>query len=279
MRLIVSLNCLLLLLALPHLSPAQQRTTVFIKNIKKEKHQAMQLINKSTQVEVKRVIWFEKLGGYLDCSATTGAVLRKLTPILELGEPIDCDFEAPYRIRVAFSSDSLKRYLEDIKTDDIVLYAGTSTTIKTDDGLIIEIPFTTIPGFDFLETYAKLGRQPNYNTGYAVATTGISAIQFPYNSAVLASSSYPILDALATSLRVNHDSKIVLEGHTASDEGTDSYLMNLSRDRASSVKTYLVNSGISAQRITIQAVGESRPIASNATEEGRSQNRRVEIKR
>jgi len=46
-----------------------------------------------------------------------------------------------------------------------------------------------------------------------------------------------------------------------------------------SVKTYLVNSGVAANRITVRAYGESRPMTSNATEEGRSQNRRVEIKR
>ena len=48
--------------------------------------------------------------------------------------------------------------------------------------------------------------------------------------------------------------------------------------RANSVKTYLVNSGIASSRISTQAFGERQPIASNATEAGRSQNRRVEIK-
>ena len=55
--------------------------------------------------------------------------------------------------------------------------------------------------------------------------------------------------------------------------------MNLSRDRANSVKTYLVNSGVDANRLNVKAFGESRPVASNETEEGRIQNRRVEIKK
>jgi OOP family OmpA-OmpF porin len=79
-------------------------------------------------------------------------------------------------------------------------------------------------------------------------------------------------------LRANSAAKIGLDGH-ASAEGTEAYNVNLSRDRANSVKTYLVNSGVDANRISVKAYGESRPIASNATEEGRVLNRRVEIKR
>jgi OOP family OmpA-OmpF porin len=55
--------------------------------------------------------------------------------------------------------------------------------------------------------------------------------------------------------------------------------MQLSKDRANSVKTYLVNSGVAASKIVTKGYGETRPVASNATEEGRQQNRRVEIKR
>ena len=54
--------------------------------------------------------------------------------------------------------------------------------------------------------------------------------------------------------------------------------MQLSKDRANSVKTYLVNSGVAANRIATKGFGETRPIASNATEEGKTQNRRVEFR-
>ncbi|MEJ6981175.1 OmpA family protein [Pedobacter sp. P351] len=105
-----------------------------------------------------------------------------------------------------------------------------------------------------------------------------SVIQFEFDSSVLKTSSYPVLDAVSAELRANSSSTAALEGH-ASAEGTDSYNMNLSRDRANSVKTYLVNSGVDANRLTVKAFGESRPVASNETEEGRIQNRRVEIKK
>src|SRR5690606_2064417 len=104
-----------------------------------------------------------------------------------------------------------------------------------------------------------------------------SNIQFEFDSSVLRTSSYPILDQVSSDLRANSSASLQLDGH-ASAEGTEAYNMNLSRDRANSVKTYLVNSGVDANRISVQAYGESRPIASNATEEGRVLNRRVEIK-
>ncbi|WP_207428458.1 OmpA family protein [Pedobacter sp. SYSU D00535] len=103
-----------------------------------------------------------------------------------------------------------------------------------------------------------------------------AVIQFEFDSSVLRTSSYPVLDAVATDLKANSAARINLAGH-ASAEGTEQYNMNLSRDRANSVKTYLVNSGVDANRVTVRAYGESRPVASNATEEGRVLNRRVEI--
>ncbi|GGC24970.1 hypothetical protein GCM10011386_16180 [Parapedobacter defluvii] len=102
-------------------------------------------------------------------------------------------------------------------------------------------------------------------------------IQFEFDSSVLKTESYSILDRLSSDLRESGAS-VTLDGH-ASAEGSEAYNLNLSRDRANSVKQYLVNSGVDAAKINVQAFGESAPIASNATEEGRVLNRRVEIKR
>ncbi|MDM1296791.1 OmpA family protein [Sphingobacterium sp. N143] len=102
-------------------------------------------------------------------------------------------------------------------------------------------------------------------------------IQFEFDSSVLKTSSYSTLDKLAKEVRDNN-STVTLDGY-ASEEGSEAYNMTLSKDRANSVKQYLVNAGVSASSITANGYGEANPVASNATEEGRIQNRRVEIKK
>lgn len=107
--------------------------------------------------------------------------------------------------------------------------------------------------------------------------SGWETIQFEFNSSVLKTEAYPVLDKLSSTLREN-GGKITAKGY-ASSEGTAAYNMKLSKDRANSVKTYLVNSGVNASQVTAKGFGEANPIASNDTEEGRIQNRRVETSR
>jgi outer membrane protein OmpA-like peptidoglycan-associated protein len=70
---------------------------------------------------------------------------------------------------------------------------------------------------------------------------------------------------------------VVSEGHTDS-RGTDEYNYDLSLRRANSVRDYLIDGGISASAITVEGFGESRPVATNDTDDGRQQNRRVELR-
>ena len=111
----------------------------------------------------------------------------------------------------------------------------------------------------------------------APMASGWETIQFEFNSSVLKTEAYPVLDKLSSTLREN-GGKITAKGY-ASSEGTAAYNMKLSKDRANSVKTYLVNSGVNANQVTAKGFGEANPIASNDTEEGRIQNRRVESSR
>ena len=106
---------------------------------------------------------------------------------------------------------------------------------------------------------------------------GMGSIQFDFNSSVLKTESYPTLDKLSSMLREN-GGNATLNGY-ASSEGTAAYNMKLSKDRANSVKTYLVNSGVNSSQVMTKGNGEANPIASNDTEEGRIQNRRVETSR
>ncbi|WP_412467009.1 OmpA family protein [Pedobacter sp. KLB.chiD] len=107
--------------------------------------------------------------------------------------------------------------------------------------------------------------------------TGFERIGFDFNSSVLKTESYPTLDKLSSVLREN-GGKVTVNGY-ASSEGTAAYNLKLSKDRANSVKTYLVNSGVNASQVATKGYGEANPIASNDTEEGRIQNRRVETAR
>jgi outer membrane protein OmpA-like peptidoglycan-associated protein len=72
------------------------------------------------------------------------------------------------------------------------------------------------------------------------------------------------------------DTNILIEGHT-DNTGREEYNMNLSKERAQSVVSYLKNNGISSSRFTTKWYGETQPKYDNSTKDGRSKNRRVEI--
>ena len=105
-----------------------------------------------------------------------------------------------------------------------------------------------------------------------------SNIQFEFNSSILKTPAYPILDQIARDMKSNPEVQLNLNGHS-SLEGTEKYNMSLSENRAAAVKTYLVNSGVAADNLITEGFGETQPIASNDNEAGRSLNRRVEIKK
>jgi outer membrane protein OmpA-like peptidoglycan-associated protein len=84
------------------------------------------------------------------------------------------------------------------------------------------------------------------------------------------------LKQLAISLQNNPQTNILVVGHTDST-GTAAHNMGLSIRRAGAVKVFLVQQGVGGARLTTQGKGETEPVASNSTLDGRAQNRRVEI--
>ncbi|NNG45733.1 MAG: OmpA family protein, partial [Deltaproteobacteria bacterium] len=101
---------------------------------------------------------------------------------------------------------------------------------------------------------------------------------FVTGSATLSPEAKKILKKTADILREYPEEKIVIEGHTDS-VGTDQYNFDLSRRRAQSAAVYLAKGeGIKSDRLVIKFSGESRPLASNESPDGRELNRRVEIK-
>lgn len=101
-------------------------------------------------------------------------------------------------------------------------------------------------------------------------------VEFAFDSAEITGVAFQEMLELLKFLREYPTSSAVIEGHTDS-RGTDAYNQNLSERRAAAVLEALVNSGIARNRLTSRGYGESRPIASNDTEDGRQQNRRVTV--
>lgn len=93
---------------------------------------------------------------------------------------------------------------------------------------------------------------------------------------VIKTSSYSSLNDLAKVLVNNPEAKLHLEGHT-DDVGEDEANLTLSQNRSESVKRYLVSKGVSEDRISTDGYGESKPVAVNDTDKGRTLNRRVEM--
>ncbi|HLL25820.1 MAG TPA: OmpA family protein [Kofleriaceae bacterium] len=105
----------------------------------------------------------------------------------------------------------------------------------------------------------------------------IDKIQFEVGKADLKPVSFPILDEVVTVLKQNPQiAEVDVEGHTDST-GTAEINRKLSQGRAESVVRYITSKGIKAGRLNPKGYGPDRPVADNATEEGREANRRVEF--
>jgi OOP family OmpA-OmpF porin len=107
-------------------------------------------------------------------------------------------------------------------------------------------------------------------------TVRLNNIFFDYDKFELKEESFPELDRIVVMMNENPEMRIKITGHTDSIGGT-SYNLNLSKQRAKAVMDYLISKDIAKKRLSYKGYGKSKPIASNDTEEGREQNRRVEF--
>jgi outer membrane protein OmpA-like peptidoglycan-associated protein len=103
-----------------------------------------------------------------------------------------------------------------------------------------------------------------------------SGLLFEFGKATLSAEAKQNINNLASSLNKYPNTNIMVIGHT-DNVGSDPFNMNLSRDRAASVKSYAMVQGVNPGRLKTEGKGETEPIASNDTDAGRAQNRRVEI--
>jgi outer membrane protein OmpA-like peptidoglycan-associated protein len=105
----------------------------------------------------------------------------------------------------------------------------------------------------------------------------LRGIKFGSGTAYIEPASAGVLELVAENLRKQPALRVRIEGYT-DEQASEAHNLELSRERAESVKRILVGFGIAAGRLDAVGLGEANPIASNDTEEGRSLNRRVELK-
>jgi len=129
---------------------------------------------------------------------------------------------------------------------------------------------------------AKL-RQQLRGTGVSVERVGDNInlimpgnITFTTDRSEIAADFFPILNSVSLVLDEYDRTLVVVAGHTDSD-GSESYNQTLSEQRASAVSSYLQNQGINPIRLEPAGFGETQPVATNSTPEGKQLNRRVEI--
>ncbi|MEO1303978.1 MAG: OmpA family protein [Pseudomonadota bacterium] len=135
----------------------------------------------------------------------------------------------------------------------------------------------------YMDRQEEALRQQTAGTGIEVERVGDqialnlpSGITFDVNSAAIKGDFYGPLDQVSTTLIEYPKTAIDVVGHASSD-GDDAYNQQLSERRADSVSAYLRNSGVQTVRLNAFGMGETQPIADNATQAGRAANRRVEI--
>ncbi len=126
-----------------------------------------------------------------------------------------------------------------------------------------------------LESLAHLAQVKEEERGLVITLNG-SVLFATDKSELLPTAKDRLLQVALALSDLQPGQTITIEGHTDS-MGTDEHNMKLSRDRAESVKNYLISQGVSTEKLKSVGFGEGRPITENQTPEGRANNRRVEI--
>lgn len=167
------------------------------------------------------------------------------------------------------------------------LVIGKTTSASTRKSMLIGAGVGALAGGGvglYMDTQEKKLRKRLEATGVSVTRDGDSIIlnmpsniTFDTDQSDIKPNFYQVLSSVGLVLKEYNKTIIDVTGHTDSD-GSDGYNQQLSERRAASVANYLVAQNLKAERFQVLGLGESRPVASNNTEAGKSLNRRVEIR-
>ncbi len=167
------------------------------------------------------------------------------------------------------------------------LVIGKTTSASTRKSMLIGAGVGALAGGGvglYMDTQEKKLRKRLEATGVSVTREGDvivlnmpSNITFDTDRSDIKPGFNEVLDSVALVFKEYDKTVIDVTGHTDSD-GSDSYNFQLSERRAASVANYLVAHDLKGERFQVLGAGESRPVASNNSEDGKSLNRRVEIK-
>ena len=172
-------------------------------------------------------------------------------------------------------------YVRVLKEDGSVVKAGDDAVQDLSAPIEREAPVYT----DYRQKHITVpGLRPGEVLEYDMVTvihTPLAAGQFwadyDFDKSNIKPEAASILDRLVAFMNENKDKRVNLSGHTDSI-GTERYNQSLSERRANSARDYITKKGVDGSRVSAQGFGETKPIADNKTKEGRSKNRRVEIK-
>jgi outer membrane protein OmpA-like peptidoglycan-associated protein len=119
--------------------------------------------------------------------------------------------------------------------------------------------------------------RPGYTVQDFLQAVNLSVINFATGSAAIPAESYDLLNRAATALKsAPSGTPIEIGGHT-DNTGNAAANLQLSQQRAEAVRAYLIQQGVDAGTLTARGYGDTRPVASNDTDEGRFRNRRIEF--
>jgi outer membrane protein OmpA-like peptidoglycan-associated protein len=150
-----------------------------------------------------------------------------------------------------------------------------------------EFPYNSALGFGFRlaisgePTVKKAAPQDKTNLMDGFDTKGfidVYGINFDIGKAIVKPESYPIIEQISSYLKEHPQMRVAIEGHT-DNTGSDELNLKLSDKRAESIKAEIVKRGIDTGRMETKGYGSSKPVADNKTAAGRTQNRRVTIKK